>query len=593
MPRKSLPGQPLRSPRTVVRSGSSPRQQLANRDPNGIYPATRPEIMPIALAAVILAFLALLVCASRGWLLLYGDAVAHLGIARRILDARYPGLAQLGGVWLPLPHLLMMPFAQRLDWWQNGIAGAWPSAAAYVLGVAGCYALARKLVPAAWAFAATAFFALNPNLLYLSTTAMTEPLFLALLLWSTVVTWEAVEALGAGKVITARKRMMVSGLLTMAMVFTRYDGWIIGAVVWLVLALAWWKSKDETKQATKSAFVLMTLLAVAGPLLWFAYNAKYEGDWLDFMRGPYSAKAIELKTTPPGSLPRRGMYNPGWAFLYFTRAAQVDAVAYELGFVVLFTSLAGAWIMAKKQLPRLVALLLWLPLPFYIYSIAWGHVPIFIPQLYPGSYYNSRYGMELLPAFAICTAFALAEVERRLRATKPKLADGFFFVTLVCILFNVFAMMGTFGTLLQKVHGDDRAGKSRVPQWLSAPPLVFDEAVHNSRTRIPFETALSKEILRLYAGGAIMFDATDHIGAIQDAGLPLKTLISPMDSQGFARASQAPAKYVSLVVALDGDPVASAVAAHPEGLTEIEVLCHTGQPCAKLYSNNATAGGAR
>ena len=39
-------------------------------------------------------------------MLLYGDAVAHLGIARRLLDARYPGLAQLGGVWLPLPHLL-------------------------------------------------------------------------------------------------------------------------------------------------------------------------------------------------------------------------------------------------------------------------------------------------------------------------------------------------------------------------------------------------------------------------------------------------------------------------------------------------------
>lgn len=593
MPRNSVSGQPLRSPQQIVRR-AEPRTP---RDPNGVYSATRPEIMPIALSAVILAFLALLVCASRGWLLLYGDAVAHLGIARRILDARYPGLAQLGGVWLPLPHLLMMPFAQRLDWWQNGIAGAWPSAAAYVFSVAGCYALARKLVPAAWSFAAAAFFALNPNLLYLSTTAMTEPLFLALLLWSAVVAMEAVEALAAGNAITARKRMMVIGLLTMAMVFTRYDGWIIGAVVWLVLAVAWWKLKDETKQATKSAFILMTLLAVAGPLLWFAYNAKYEGDWLDFMRGPYSAKAIELKTTPPGSLPRRGMYNPGWAFLYFTRAAQVDSVAYELGFVVLFTSLAGAWIMAKKQLPRLVALLLWLPLPFYIYSIAWGHVPIFIPQLYPGSYYNSRYGMELLPAFAICTAFALAAFERRLRSTKPKLADGFFFVVLVCIIFNVFAMMGTFGTLLQKVRGDDNPRTSHVPNWLSAPPLVFDEAVVNSRTRIPFELALSKEILRLRdasgSGGTIMFDTTDHIGAIQNAGLPLKTLISPMDSESFYRAALQPAKYASLVVALEGDPVSKAVAAHPEGLTEIEVLCHTGQPCAKLYSSNLMGGAAR
>lgn len=571
------------SPRSALPRQAAVRQQVARRDPNGVYPATRPEIMPIALAAVILAFLALLVCASRGWLLLYGDAVAHLGIARRILDSHYPGLAQLGGVWLPLPHLLMLPFVQRLDWWQNGIAGAWPSLAAYVFGATGCYALARKLVPAAWAFAATAFFALNPNLLYLSTTAMTEPLFLALLLWATVVAWEAVDALQAGKAATARTRLIVSGLLTVAMVFTRYDGWIIGAAVWVLLALAWWRSAEETKRGTRTAFLAMTLLAIAGPLLWFAYNAKYQGDWLDFMRGPYSAKAIEQKTTPPGSLPRRGMYNPGWAFLYFTRAAQVDAVAYELGFAVLLTSLAGAWLMVRTQLSRLVVVLLWLPLPFYVYSVAWGHVPIFVPQLYPGSYYNSRYGMELLPAFAICTACALAAVERRLRASRPKLADGFFFVTLVCIVFNVFAMMGAFGTLLHKVRGDDNPLTSRVPKWLSAPPLVFDEAVVNSRTRIPFEVALSKEMLRLYNGGTIMFDTNDHIGAIQDAGLPLKSLISPLDSESFYRAALQPAKYASLVVALEGDPVSKAVAAHPEGLTEIEVLCNTGQPCARLY----------
>ena len=582
MPRKTTSG-PLSAPRRTPRRSVA----LEQRDPEGIYPVTREELRPIALASVILAFLALLVSASRGWLLLYGDAVAHLGIARRIVDARYPGLAQLGGVWLPLPHLLMLPFVQRLDWWQNGTAGAWPSLAAYVFAVTGCYALARKLVPASWSFAATAFFALNPNLLYLSSTAMTEPLFLALVLWSTVVAYEAVEALLANRHAAASTRMTISGLLTLAMVLTRYDGWILGAVIWLVLAVAWARSSADTRKSTRLALITMTLLALAGPLLWFLYNAKYQGDWLDFMRGPYSAAAIERKTTPPGSKPRRGMYNPGWAFLYFTRAAQADAVAYELGFGVLATSLAGVWLMAKQRLPRLVALLLWLPLPFYVYSVAWGHVPIFVPQLYPGSFYNSRYGMELLPAFAICTAVALAAVDRRIRASRPKLADGVFFVTLVCIIANVFAMMGTAGTLIEKVRGSS----AHVPHWLSAPPLVFEEAMHNSTTRIPFELALSKEMLRLYGGGTIMFDTNDHIGAVQDAGLPLKTLISPLDSQSFARASQQPARYADLVVALDGDPVAAAVAAHPEGLKEIEVLCNTGQPCAKIYSSDRMTGG--
>ncbi len=64
-----------------------------------VRPATREETRPIALAAVLLGFIALMVCYLRGYILLYGDAVAHLGIARRILDSRNPGLAQLGGVW--------------------------------------------------------------------------------------------------------------------------------------------------------------------------------------------------------------------------------------------------------------------------------------------------------------------------------------------------------------------------------------------------------------------------------------------------------------------------------------------------------------
>jgi hypothetical protein len=37
------------------------------------------------------------------------------------------------------------------------------------------------------------------------------------------------------------------------------------------------------------------------------------------------------------------------------------------------------------------------------------------------------------------------------------------------------------------------------------------------------------------------------------------------------------------VVALDGDPVAKAVAEHSQGLTLLQVICSTGQPCGRLY----------
>ena len=43
-------------------------------------------------------------CLQHDLLLLYGDAVAHLHIARRVFDSMNPGFRQLGSVWLPLPH---------------------------------------------------------------------------------------------------------------------------------------------------------------------------------------------------------------------------------------------------------------------------------------------------------------------------------------------------------------------------------------------------------------------------------------------------------------------------------------------------------
>jgi hypothetical protein len=40
--------------------------------------------------------------------LAYADAQSHLTIARRVFDSKAPGFEQLGTVWLPVPHLLLM-----------------------------------------------------------------------------------------------------------------------------------------------------------------------------------------------------------------------------------------------------------------------------------------------------------------------------------------------------------------------------------------------------------------------------------------------------------------------------------------------------
>src|SRR5579872_2697389 len=83
---------------------------------------------------------------QRGEVLLYGDAVAHMNIARRVFDSKTPGLLQLGTVWLPLPHLLMIPFLISDDLWQRGAGGSIPSLAGYVLAVVGIFRLVRGIL---------------------------------------------------------------------------------------------------------------------------------------------------------------------------------------------------------------------------------------------------------------------------------------------------------------------------------------------------------------------------------------------------------------------------------------------------------------
>jgi hypothetical protein len=82
--------------------------------------AVRRETMFVAWTALALGLVALAYCVRHRSLLLYGDAVAHLHIARRVFDSITPGFRQLGSVWLPLPHILLLPFV-----WNMGIA-VWP-----------------------------------------------------------------------------------------------------------------------------------------------------------------------------------------------------------------------------------------------------------------------------------------------------------------------------------------------------------------------------------------------------------------------------------------------------------------------------------
>src|SRR5437870_10894398 len=110
------------------------------------------EIAWVGILATVVSAAAFFVCVSRGDLLLYGDAVAHINIARRVFDSRTPGFLELGTVWLPLPHLLNIPFVMN-DWlWRAGLGASVLSMLAYIAGVSGIFRLVRGLASrgAAW-----------------------------------------------------------------------------------------------------------------------------------------------------------------------------------------------------------------------------------------------------------------------------------------------------------------------------------------------------------------------------------------------------------------------------------------------------------
>src|SRR6185312_16188859 len=69
---------------------------------------------------------------SNGLGVAYNDARSHLDIARRVVENLKPGFAQLGSVWLPLPHLLATLTVWNNFMWHSGLSGALQSMIAYV-----------------------------------------------------------------------------------------------------------------------------------------------------------------------------------------------------------------------------------------------------------------------------------------------------------------------------------------------------------------------------------------------------------------------------------------------------------------------------
>jgi hypothetical protein len=524
-------------------------------------------VAQLAAAASLFSFLFYF---RNGDLLLYGDAVAHINIARRVIDSQTPGLLQLGTVWLPLPHLLMIPFLFSDAAWRTGVAGSLPSMCAYVLGTAGIFRLIRGSLSSAEqpdipartaAWMAAAIYAANPNLLYLQATAMTELLCSAFFIWTIVHFAEFVRAVDAHNRQPANSALFKCGLCLAAAALTRYDGWFLAGVVCVAVACVIVISGRQSE--LRREFAKFILLAVAAPVFWLGYNAAIYRNPLEFANGPYSARAIEQKTALSGNEPYPGWHNLRVSFSYSLKAAEdnVGEGKAQKCWVLLLVIGAAIACLRRKLWPLLVVLL---PLAFYTLSVAYGSVAIFLPEWWPFSYYNVRFGTEAIPAFAVMAAIVLHFAFIRASSKQMKAAA-------------IVAMLVV-------------AGGNYAWIWRSQ-PICFREAWANSRTRIAFERALATNLLMLPHDSIFLMYLGDHVGALQDAGIPLRQVINegnhrpwktPVDADGlWERALADPKRYADYVVAIDQDPVAQRVQKHD--LSSVVVVHSEGQPPATIY----------
>src|SRR2546423_4908835 len=159
---------------TLLMPAISPRQKQAQQI------AKRARVRDLWLVATIATACIASIAAciyyfQQHQILLYGDAYSHMRIARGVFDSLTPGVAQFGGVWLPLPHILMMPFVWNDYLWRTGLAGSFAGMPCYVVSSAYIFLSARRLTKNSLvSFLGTLVFILNPNILYVQSTPLSE-----------------------------------------------------------------------------------------------------------------------------------------------------------------------------------------------------------------------------------------------------------------------------------------------------------------------------------------------------------------------------------------------------------------------------------
>lgn len=325
----------------------------------------------LAAAAALAGLAAWVVFFRNGLVLSHYDAKAHLVVARRVIDNLTPGWQQIGAVWLPLPHLIEL-LPTQIDLFYR--TGAFASLVSIACLATTTYAAARLVLQitgsALGAALSAALLALNPNLLYLYTTPMTEPLLLAASLL--VVLWllEWVEA----------DRDTVPPKLALALfaaAWTRYEAWALIGAALVAAGYATWRRSADTSTLIRRVWRAGVWPALAVGI--FLVNSRITvGSWL-------VSDGFYVRDPSYADQPVRTLVGIWWG-------------THQLsGYVIEAYALAAAGVVAWRALRRRKDS----PLLITLALFAVAAVPLV--AFYQGHPYRIRY---MVPVVAACAMFS-------------------------------------------------------------------------------------------------------------------------------------------------------------------------------------------
>lgn len=438
--------------------------------------------------------------------LAYNDARSHLDIARRVVEGLKPGIAQLGSVWLPLPHILMIPTVWNDFMWHTGLAGALPSMVSYVVTSILIYQFLKELgVGVVGRLTGLLIFAFNLNVLYLQSTAMTELLLMATM---TAACFELYKWHRNDDIL----QLIKASFYVMLATLIRYDGWFLLAYSTLLVVLKAFKQRGY--KSAEGKFFLFCTMAGFGIFLWLVWNWVIFKDPLYFAFGPFSAHSQQQQLEAAGVLATKKNL-PLSATIY------TYSLAYNSIAMVLVLGLIGAvMLLSDKKLhpfERIASTSLLAPLAFNILALYLGHSVLFIQDFSGTSWFNVRYGIMLMPSLAIYVGYLV----HRLKDIRWTLVGTVFFL----ILFSVFSHDAV--TVDDAVIGSSGKNVTQVSKWL-------EENTKNKK-------------------GFVMISVASHDAIIFSSNLPMVKFIHEGTGAYWTSATEAPDRWGRWIIMRTND----------------------------------------